>query len=350
MSRQSDLGDAQNARREALGNDLAVRAVRAFRTVPLDDLEAGWDRVAPQLVGLVTSAQLVAAQQSVPYMAAVDQSWGYQPKPVTLNEGAFAGVMSDGREVAPAMYGAVTQTKRLIGSGLAPSRAFESGAAFLGILAQGAVHDLGRSSDSVLAAGKGYTLYVRVLNAGACSRCAILAGKSSGAVAFDRHVSCKCGTMAIPGGAKIPDGLPSSPEEYFGTLTPAEQSRVFTKAGAEAIRHGANPIQVVNARRGAYGIGYSGHGGAAVSGNRLKPLTIGVKADGSPLRVYATTEGTTARGGFGRSEIAATAKSTKEGRYRRTTSIRLMPEAIQTMAGSNPARYRELLKKYGYLD
>jgi hypothetical protein len=342
MSRQSDLGNAQNARREALGNELAVRAVRVFRTVPLDDLEAGWDRVAPRLLSLVTAAQLVASQQSVPYMAAVDQSWGYRAKPVTLNEGAFAGVMGDGREVAPAMYGAVTQTKRLIGSGLAPARAFESGAAFLAILAQTAVHDLGRSSDGVLAAGKGYTLYVRVINTGACSRCAILAGKSSGMVAFQRHVSCKCGAMAIPGGAKIPDGLYSSPEEYFDSLSVTEQSRVFTKAGAEAIREGANPIQVVNARRGAYGIGYKGRSNVPSSGNRLKPLTIGVKADGSPLRVFATTEGTTRRGQFGRNNF--------EGGSRRTTSIRLMPEQISVMAGGNSERYRELLKKYGYLD
>jgi hypothetical protein len=66
---------------------------------------------------------------------------------------------------------------------------------------------------------------------------------------------------------------------------------------------------------------------------RLQKLTIGRRADGTPLQVYATGEGTY-----------------RSSRYTRTTTLRLMPEQIQVMAGSNPERYRELLARYGYLN
>jgi len=135
-------------------------------------------------------------------------------------------------------------------------------------------------------------------------------------------------------------------------LSPAEQDRVFTKSGAWAIREGADPMKVVNARRGAKGIGYSGSNNAPIPAstrNRMQKTTIGYRADGTPIEVYATTEGTTVRGQFGRNEIALSGQATREGRYRRSTKVRLMPEQIQIMAGGDTDRAIDLLKRYGYL-
>jgi hypothetical protein len=142
----------------------------------------------------------------------------------------------------------------------------------------------------------------------------------------------------------LPEGMFATPDDYFQSLSAAERERVFTKAGAKAIEAGADPAKVVNARRGYFG---SAPQGAAP--RRLQPVTIGVRADGSPLQVFATSEGTTARGAFGRAELAATREATRTGRYRRTTTLRLMPETIMDMAGDNPDRAVELLKRYGYL-
>lgn len=146
------------------------------------------------------------------------------------------------------------------------------------------------------------------------------------------------------GDREIPEGFFSSPGEYFESLSPAERERVFTKAGAKAIELGADPAKVVNARRGYFG---SAPRGAAP--RRLRPIRIGVRPDGSPLLVYATDEATTVRGSFGRLEIARTEQAVREGRYRRTATIRLMPEAVMRMAGSSPDRAVELLRRYGYL-
>jgi hypothetical protein len=219
---------------------------------------------------------------------------------------AFGGVTREGRGVAPELYAAVTTTKTLIGRGVGVGQAFRAGAAFMSVMAATLVRDAGRSADHTLAVGKGVMRSVRVVSPGACSRCAILAGVTGYRTDFKRHPGCRCTSMPIRDGEDTPDGFFSSTDDYFDSLSPAEQDRTFTKAGAEAIRQGADLAKVVNARRGMYGPGL-------------------------------TSEGTTARGAYGRGD-----------RYRRTQNVRLMPERIMQMS-SDPARIRELLQQYGYI-
>lgn len=344
--RPLSIADAHQAARARVTDVGTARAVRLFRAMNVDALDRSWDAVAPALVASVSAAQVAAARQSTQYMRRVDAYYGTD-EPAEVVPEAFGGVTHDGREVGPAAYGAVTRTKELIGRGAAPSAAFEVGASFLATVVGAAIQDAGRNSDLTLATGKRWIRYVRVVSAGACSRCAILAGRDDYRRPFLRHPRCRCTMFPIAdqdGDREIPEGFSASPSEYFESLSPSERERVFTKAGAKAIELGADPISVVNARRGYFG---SAPRGAAP--RRLQPVTIGVRADGTPLRVFATSEGTTARGAFARSELAATQQAAREGRYRRTTTIRLMPEAVMKMAGDNPARARELLQRYGYL-
>jgi hypothetical protein len=144
---------------------------------------------------------------------------------------------------------------------------------------------------------------------------------------------------------EVPPGFFRDTGDYFESLSGAEQERVFTKSGAEAIRLGADPAKVVNARRGAYTAAKK-HPDGTFGPSRLRPVQIGVRADGSPLTVYATTEGSTARGAWGRRQTLNTRDVAD--RYRRTSTLRLMPEQIMSMA-STPERARELLQRYGYL-
>lgn len=332
------------------------------------ELDFHWPVIAPDLIKTVASGQLTAAHQATSYLASSDKIDDHTPTKGAIVPEAFTNVMGDGREIAPAFYGAVTNTKKAIGAGMAPGRAFEVGANFIALIAQSAISDLGRAADLSLMSAKTYTHYVRVVGGSACSRCAILAGISSAEDAFERHVHCMCTAAPITetSGARtqdttydksgIPSGLFDNGENYFDSLTAAEQDRIFTNAGAEAIRNGADLQTVVNARRGAYGIGYKS-GGAKVGPsklpipkrNALKPLKIGVNADGSPLYVYVTGEGTTARGAFARGEAARGVAAAQAGRYTRTTTLRLMPETIQRMSNGNPVTYRNLLIRYGYI-
>jgi hypothetical protein len=358
MSRQSELAFAHQRDRIALGHTLAARTMALWRRMDVRDLNAHWDIIAPLMVDQVSAAQLVAAKQATRYVNAIDSTYpSFTPQVATINPAAFTNVMGDGRAVAPALFGAVTNTKTLIGQGVATRTAFESGARFIAMIASSALNDMGRSADRTLAVGKGYTSYVRVVGGSACSRCAILAGIYSGETAFLRHVHCQCTTCPIPHtpseGKPVPSGFHDSPQAYFDSLTSAEQNRVFTNAGAEAIRQGADPIKVVNARRSAYGIQYSSHGyipaNPGAARRTLTPQTIGVRADGSPLQVYTTAEGRY-RGDFRRSQDRLGAQAVQDGRYRRTTAVRVMPEQLLKMAGNDPARWRELLSRYGYLN
>ncbi len=324
--------------------DAAVgRSVRLFRSMDVDFLDRDWDRVAPAMVAVVTSAQIVAARQSAGYLERVAPG----SPPARLVPEAFGGVTLSGREVGPEMYHAVVETKRQIGRGIPRQDAFTAAASLLAALVGSMVQDLGRSADMSLAVSKGYTRYVRMVSPGACSRCAILAGDASYREPFLRHPKCRCTSLPVEGQVSEDQaGQFASPSSYFESLSAAEQDRAFTKAGAEAIRQGADPIRVVNARAG-----YFGRGPAPLNSppRRLRPVTIGRNADGSPLQVFATSEGTTVRGEFGRREIARTGEAIREGRYRRSTTLRLLPEQIVQMAGPDPARMKELLTRYGYL-
>jgi len=324
-----DIAQAHLDQRKQLADRATTKALRLYRHMDLNDLDGSWDAIGPELTATVAAAQVTAAAQATGYVNAVAP----EPGAPNIQPRAFSDVTVDGRELGPALYGSVTTTKSFIGRGMLPERAFQAGAVFLSIVANSAILDMGRQADLTAGIAHKRTYYVRALQPGACSRCAILAGKHSSKTAFKRHPRCRCVAVPVQSG-ESPEGFPADPQSYFDELDKSEQDRIFTKAGAEAIRQGADPTKVVNARRGAYGIGYSGHyNPPSVTRGSLVPVQIGHRSDGSPLLVYATSEGSTRYGAYGRT----------------SRSVRLLPEQIAVMAGGNTDRWIELLGRYGYL-
>jgi hypothetical protein len=301
-------------------------------------LEAGWSAIAPELEVAVSAGQVNAARMASGFTTRALGSGGPEVVPE-----AFGGVTREGRSVAPELYAAVTTTKRLIGRGSGVGEAFRTGAALMHVMAATLVRDAGRMADKTAAVGRGSLFSIRVVNPGACSRCAILAGVKGYRTDFKRHPGCRCTSMPLYEN-ETPDGFFSSPSDYFESLSSAEQERVFTKAGAEAIRAGADPVKVVNARRGA--LTSTKRPDGSYSRASLRPVQIGRTADGSPLVVYATPEGTTARSAWARSNDDLYRSGSD--RYRRTKTLRLMPEQIMRMS-TDPERIAELLNRYGYL-
>lgn len=336
-----ELAQQHQQSRRRIADSSALRALKTWRMSDINELDASWNVIAPVLVDTVSEAQIVASAQALRYTEAAGARAGGS----AVVPEAFSGVTIDGREIGPAMFGAVTTTKSLVGRGMSAARAFEAGAAFLSTIVKSAVSDAGRQSDRVQGTAKGYTQYIRVVSAGACSRCAVLAGKGEYSKPFKRHPRCNCTSYPLEDDEKVPDGLFASPDDYFESLSAAEQDRVFTNAGAQAIRDGADPIQVVNARRNAVGPG----GLVERKGGLKAPL--GYDENGKRIKVYTTSEGTSIRGVYGRAEYRRKAELTKAvgDRYRRTTNLRLMPETIYGIAGSDRVRAVELLKQYGYI-
>ena len=95
--------------------------------------------------------------------------------------------------------------------------------------------------------------------------------------------------------------------------------RAFTKAGAEAIRLGADPAKVVNARRGM-------STATSASGRELL-----VRREVLGQKVFTTTEGT------GKTRAA-----------RRKAPVRLMPESALALATDRADAIR-LLELHGYI-
>jgi hypothetical protein len=169
-----------------------------------------------------------------------------------VNPAAFGGWSSDGRSLAGSLYGAVPYTKNLIAGGTAPAVAKAKGGIFLELKVKTEIADAGRGAAGVDVATRAAVGYVRMLNPPSCSRCSVLAGRfyrwNAG---FNRHPGCDCIHVPSKGAdAAKSEGLIHDPYEYFGSLSAAEQDRIYTKAGAQAIRDGADISQVVNSRRG----------------------------------------------------------------------------------------------------
>lgn len=351
MASVAGLAEARQNRLISINQATTNRVSRLWQGVDFDYLDTSWADVGPLMAAQVTAGQLASARGADSYTSKVSAVYDFDQETSALVAGALAGVDGQGRDVEGSLYGAVTTTKRATGAGLARAEAFHAGAAYLATIVKTMLADSGRAADMVAATGKGYTRYVRVVNPGACSRCAILSGVSDYKTAFKRHPACKCSSAPVlgDGKTKTPPGTFDNAGDYFDSLSESEQERIFTKAGAQAIRDGASPQEIVSARRGATGI-RTARGSKPNSGRRFQKTTIGRNPDGSPIQVYTTTEGTTRRGSFGKQQklLGVAEKKRPNARYMSTSRVRVMPETVYSVART-PAEARVLLRDAGFL-
>ena len=84
-----------------LADKAALRSVRLWNDIHPSDLDAGWDAIAPALGATIGSAQVSAAQKSVPYIESVAVGLGVTAAVGDVNAQAFAGWTREGRQVVP---------------------------------------------------------------------------------------------------------------------------------------------------------------------------------------------------------------------------------------------------------
>lgn len=325
---------------------------------------SGWPVASLRLLVLFTAAQQAAAAGADEYVNAVV---GETETAGAVAAAALAGVASDGRPLGSLLEQPAIATRVALSQGATQSRAFATGEAALSMILRTQVADAGRVADGVAIAARPRTGYVRMLVGSTCSRCAVLAGKfyryNDG---FLRHPRCDCLHIPAKGEAAArSEGLISDPKEYFDSLSKSEQDRVFTNAGAQAIRDGANPSQVVNARRGARGLSQAGRltldEQRMLRGGRARGQIETVDVFGR--QVFVTTEGTTRRGLAGRRlslsgtveeagetvrRLSRTGVVERQVRRQRARAPRLMPESIYQLADSREHAIL-LLRKFGYI-
>lgn len=282
---------------------VVLTAADLWAEVSLADLSGSWAAQLPLLVPVLSGVQVKAASAGASYGAATLAEQGlYEVPQHFVNPSGFGGIASDGRSLEGLLYAPIPHVKTLIGGGMDPGQALKQGGKFLATLSRTQVADAGRGAAGVDTATKRHVAYVRMLNPPSCSRCSILAGRvyrwNAG---FQRHPKCDCvHVQTTQVRAAKTEGLVHDPYEYFKSLSPEEQDKSYTKAGAQAIRDGGDIFQVVNSRRG-------------------------MKAGG-----LVTTEGTSKRGNFGRN------------------GPRLTPEAIYGKGLSREATLAEL-ERFGYI-
>lgn len=298
-----ELATAHYRQQVALAKRIARETDALWLTLNAARLDASWAGVADQMMALVTGGQYLAASTADPYTAATLTAQQIDPAAEgTLNPRAFAGVASDGRQLASLLYEPIIRAKTVIGRGGSTDRALTAGRLSLDQIVRTQIADAGRvAAGTSLAARPAATGYVRMVVGKTCSRCIVLAGKPfRWNAGFKRHPRCDC--VHIPTRENLAGTLITDPKQIFQSMSAAEQDKAFTKAGAQAIREGADIGQVVNARRGMYSAG----------------------------GIDYTRESTTRRG-------------VAPGR------ARLMPESIYRRAAGNRDEAIRLLRSHGYL-
>lgn len=302
----------------------AVAALeRAWRRMG-DSFDGSWNAgVGAQVEQILVTGQQRVINRTRRYVPDVLAETG-QTRAIT----AFAetssvpllGVAGDGRPVESLSYGAVTRSKQAIALGATVPQALVAGRKFLTLAGSTVLADTSRQQMSLELGTRHVGGYIRMITPPSCSRCLVLAGQWYAAnTGFERHPGCLC--VHVPASEALSTDLRVDPHAYFETLSAEEQDRVFTKAGAEAIRHGADISQVVNARRGMT---------RSQSGRLIR----------NERGLYTTTEGMTRRGW-----------AYQQQRYYRThgpVQERLMPESIIEIA-KNQDDYVRLLRLYGYM-
>jgi hypothetical protein len=330
-----EIGLRYYRRQQRLTRLSANRVQALWRLLDATDLTASWHtRVGPRIVKTVAAGQLASAALADGYVDSVVHAEGADSeREGEVRPEAFAGVAADGRSLESLMYLSVITSKERIGRGMAVDDALMFGLRQALRLSSSEVTQAGRAAvGSSMTGQRTIQGYVRVVQPPACARCIILAGKEYGwNRGFQRHPKCDCvhlPTTLIARHQHRDRGGFIDPAGYFNGLSRAEQDRVFTAAGARAIREGADIGQVVNARRGMYT----------------------TTSYGRTLR--ATREGTTTRGYFYRQErardIARGRVPANIGRSYQLTSPRLLPEEIFELA-ENRDEAIAMLRRFGYL-
>jgi hypothetical protein len=312
------------------------------RMEPRGDWRAQYrDEVGPRLVALAVASQVAATTEANQYVPDVLAELDFDPVDVSVPRLAFAGYSGDGRPVDTLLEQSMFVAARSFDLANSTPEAvlrvpeFDVDAALADALADAErwvamvagtiIADTNRAAESAaLTANESVEGYVRMLNPPSCSRCVILAGRfyrwNDG---FERHPRCDC--VHIPASEADLADLRVNPGLYFDSLSREEQDQIFTKAGAQAVRDGADLHQVVNARRGM-NTAQQNPRGWIPKGNLVR----------DDLGLFVTTEGTTVRG---------LANATRRGR---NAVRRLMPESIYELARDRDDAIR-LLRLHGFI-
>lgn len=181
---------------------------------------------------------------------------GWQDTPIgLLAPEAFAGQLPNGAGLELIPNAVARRVREDLALGKSPYVAWRNGNKLLSKIVLTSLIDTQRAARAIAGLARPRTMYMRMATIPCCARCAVLAGKKGfWEKPFQRHPLCDCDQIPIPMDKDVEfTGPEFSAAEYFESLPEKEQDRIFTVAGAQAIREGADIAQVVNSRQGMTG-------------------------------------------------------------------------------------------------
>ena len=312
-----DVARAHRAETTKLSGAAHRKAMREWKRVDPDRIAASWQLLLPAAAAALAAAQWHAAIDAEAATLAMLDGQDFDVDGPLLDPSAFAGMMQEtGAPVEAALAGVAFHTLDRIRDGVETQKAMSLGGVELARMTNTAVFDVARAVSTgfgtTRTAPVTMTGYTRMAMPGCCVRCSLLVGRffrwNTG---FDRHPSCRC--VHIPSSETSSGALETDPYALFEALSEAEQNRIWTKAGAQAIRDGADIYQV---------------------GNTIQKR----RSDGTRRSSRRRYERSTARSYYRWGSSAG-----KAGKHRLSVS------EIYRRAGGSRERAKELLEQYGYI-
>ena len=244
------VAERHAARQVTLGRETSLELARLWRQVDAGDIRGSWRGMLERALAILGTSQATAAASAGSYVDDALEEQGLDADAEgRVMPGAFAGIASDGRPLASLLEEPSISALSYIKKGATPERALTSGGFVLDMISRTQVADAGRTAvGTAIVARPEVGGYVRMIVGKTCSRCLILAGRRyEWNAGFRRHPRCDC--RHIPVAESVPDDVRVNPRAYFDSLPAAEQDQLLGKAGAQAVREGADMAKVVNARR-----------------------------------------------------------------------------------------------------
>lgn len=317
-------------RRQALTSQAAARRVQErFRGVDVGNLREWVEAHSDELIVPILDGQAEAAGRAAAYVAAqsgvqnvATPEFDVNPLMFTTDPDALASMTYSAAVIAP---------KQAAAAGLSPVLAGRVAARRLVRLASTAVADAGREATQASLVTSGHQGYVRMLQLPSCRDCAVQAGKFfKWNAGFQRHPNCDC--VHIP--SSEASGIVGAELNVTEAIRSGQVSGLSKAETTAIVEDGANPGQVINARRGG-----------------LQTSTM------FGQKVQHTLEGTTRRGLHGgyRRDVdgglsrRADSEWVKARGYRRVRRPRLTPAEVYRQAGDDRAEAIRLLLDNGYI-
>lgn len=282
MATVEQVAAAHHRRQQQLARRAAKKVAGIWRQVDRADIAGSWRQLSTQALTVLASAQGIAAASSGQYVDDALAAQGVDAEAVgRVAPARFAGVAADGRDLLSLLGQPALRTLSAIKTGNSIAWSMAAGLFELDMMVRTEIADAGRVADGVaITARPKVAGYVRMLSPPSCSRCIILAGRHyRWSAGFRRHPRCDC--RHIPAAEDRAGDLRTDVRATFDGMAPAEQDRVFGRSGAQAIREGADPAKVVNARRGVY----------TASGRSFTHEAAGRRPRLMPEQIYAEARG-----------------------------------------------------------